>query len=131
MGQRGQYNAEAKAQIYHELVNQCEVHLQEGESVIVDATFYKDTLRQPYQKMAEQYSLPIYWIELRAEETIIRARVEQKRKYSEADFLVYKKIKKEFEPLNYLRLSLRSDLLSLEEMVEKAKEYTSILLNAQ
>jgi hypothetical protein len=46
-----------------------------------------------------------------------------RRTFSEADFAVYLKIKSQYESLNAPHLDLRSDYLSVNEMVEKAKQY--------
>ena len=101
--------------------------LQQGKKLIIDATLYKDVLRQPFEKLAKQFKIPINWIELKAGESIIKERVSKKRQYSEADFEVYQKIKAIYEPLSQNHLILWSDVLSLDEMVKKAREY--LLLN--
>lgn len=122
-GKRGHYDVSSKDAIYNEMLKQTEEYIQSRDTVIIDATFYKENLRLPYSKLSEKYNVPIFWIELKAEESEIQKRVGKKRKYSEADFEVYLKIKKSYEPLTYERLVLWSDQLSLEEMVEKTMEF--------
>lgn len=122
-GKRGHYDVASKAAVYNEMLTRTEEFLQNEQTVIVDATFYKDILREPYIKLSERYNVPIKWIELSANEEVIRKRVGKKRKYSEADFEVYLRIKKHYEPLTYNHLTLWSDLLNLHEMLEEATEY--------
>lgn len=126
LGKRGHYDIGSKAAVYNELLNRTEEYLQNGASVIVDATFYKNILRNPYLKLAKRHNVSIKWIELKASEKVIRERVGKKRKYSEADFEVYLHIKKRWEALEYHHLILWSDLLTLGEMTEKAVEYLTI-----
>ena len=123
MGSRGKYDNASKAAVYKELYNRAEEILQEGNDLVVDATLYKESLREPFEKLAGQFNTPIKWIELKAEESTIKERVSKKREYSEADFEVYLKIKAVYEPLAQNHLVLWSDVLSLKEMIDKAQEY--------
>lgn len=126
LGKRGQYDESTKAMIYAKMLKKTESILHDGDSVIVDATFYKEGLRKPYRALAKKYKKPIFWIIVAAEEAIIRERVSKKRQYSEADFEVYLAIKDAFEPLEDRHLVLRSDQCSVIEMVEKARAYLTL-----
>lgn len=126
MGKRGKYDIASKAAVYHELQSRAEENLQQGKHLIVDATLYKNILREPFIKLAKQNETPVFWIELKANEKVIKERVGKKRKYSEADFEVYLKIKAVYEPLEMSHLILWSDMMSVEEMIEKAKEYLNL-----
>lgn len=123
LGKRGQYDPDTKSLIYERMQERTERYLQAGETVIVDATFYKKNYRKPYFHLAENYGVPLKWIELEAGEQTIRKRVEQKRKYSEADFSVYQKIKAAYEPLSIKHLILSSDDRSVSEMLEEAATF--------
>lgn len=127
LGKRGQYDPETKSAIYNEMLRQTESTLAAGENVVVDGTFYQKALRAPYAELARQYAADIHWIEIRADEELVRKRVQQKRAYSEADFSVYLKIKAEYEPLEVPHLELWSDQLNLDAMVEQTLRH----LNAQ
>ena len=65
----------------------------------------------------------IFFIEVKAEETVIRKRLQEKRVDSEADFEVYKKVKKQWEPLNEDHLVLQSTDDNINEMLYKAADY--------
>lgn len=126
LGHRGKYDIASKAAVYNEMYERAEEMLQQGKNLIVDATLYKEVLREPFEKLAHEFNIPIKWIELKADETTIKKRVSKKRQYSEADFDVYLKIKAVYEPISQNHLVLWSDVLSLEEMVEKALEYLKL-----
>jgi predicted kinase len=126
LGNRGKYDTASKAAVYRELCSRAEEILQKGRNLIVDATLYKNVLREPFEKLANQFNIPIKWIELKADEATIRQRVSKKRKYSEADFEVYLKIKAVYQPVAQNHLVLWSDVLSLDEMIDKAQEYFAL-----
>ena len=88
MGLMGRYDPETKKRIYDEILKRAGEALISGETVIIDGTFYREALRQPFVDLALRHDRPIRWIELRAEEETIRRRVGRPREYSEADFEV-------------------------------------------
>ncbi|MEZ5044558.1 MAG: ATP-binding protein [Saprospiraceae bacterium] len=126
LGKTGQYDNATKILVYEQLLAQIRKVLKKKQSVIVDATFYKKALRQPYIALAHQFVTPIKYIEIKASEAVIQQRMQSKRKYSEADFEVYQNIKKQYEPITEPHFVLWSDQLSLAEMVEKAKAFLII-----
>lgn len=123
LGKRGQYGAAAKTMIYEALLRQTAALLQSGQSVVVDATFFKSGLRQPFLQLAADAGQAVYWIAVKADEGAIRQRVSKSRPYTEADFEVYKKIKTAYEPLDDAHLVLWSDQFTLDEMVGQALKY--------
>ena len=125
MGLRGSYIPAAKKAVYQEMLKQVEAFLLDGQTVIVDATFYKEEVRKPFMEIAEKNGFPLKWIGIKAEENTIKERVEERRRYSEADYEVYLQIKKNYEPLEAPHLDLFSDDTNLEEMVGQAVDYLS------
>ncbi|MDX1666341.1 MAG: AAA family ATPase [Saprospiraceae bacterium] len=123
MDLRGRYDPETKARIYRELLDRCRRALRSGETVVVDATFYRESLRRDYEELVDEEGRELMWIELQASESTIRKRVETKRAYSEADFEVYKKIRKEFEELSRPHLVLSSDQMDLPDMIAAALKH--------
>lgn len=126
LGKRGQYDTDTKIAIYAEMLRQTALLLEKDYNVVVDGTFYQKKLRQPYIALAQKYGATVHWMEISADESIIRTRVNGRREHSEADFDVYLKIKSQYENLEAPHLDLRSDKLSVSEMVEKAKAYLKI-----
>jgi predicted kinase len=68
----------------------------------------------------------ISFIEVQADENIIRQRLKKPRQYSEADFEVYKLIKQQNEPIDEPHLILKSTDDNIDEMLQKASEYLKI-----
>lgn len=123
LDKRGHYDAETKQLIYREMYNRAADSLQRGETVIIDATFYKSAYRKPYLDLAGAKGYPLKWIEMKSNEETIRQRVSQKRDYSEADFSVYQKIKEAYETMEMPHLNLSSDKFNMEEMLVQAELY--------
>ena len=123
LGLRGKYDAATKALVYKHLLQQTKEQLQNGQSVVIDATFYTPTLRQPFLDLAQELEIPARWIELEAAEEVIRTRVGFKRPDSEADFAVYLKLKEQYSGPGCPHLRMRSDELLLADMVRRAKSY--------
>jgi predicted kinase len=121
---RGQYDVPTKEKIYAEMLLRTAATLEQEKTAVVDATFYKASLRKKYEDLAKRLQLPICWIEIKAAEDVIRGRVQQKRQYSEADFEVYLKIKAQFEPIEQAHLVVWSDQMKIEEMVQLALQHT-------
>ena len=120
MGGMGHYDPGDKEAVYRALQSEVRKGLLAGHTVVVDATFFKDALRTPFEQLAEACQAPVCWIEIRAEESTVRKRVARKRAFSEADFGVYQKIKSTCEPLDMDRLILWSDHMTPEEMAARA-----------
>jgi len=123
LGLRGQYDQATKEKVYAEMLLQTEKVLKNQGRVVVDATFYKEALRAPYRALEKQYFQRMYWIEVQAEEAVIKERVNKKRTYSEADFEVYQAVKVMYEPLKDPHLVLHTDQQSLGEMIERVWQY--------
>lgn len=123
MGLRGKYDPATKEMVYAKLLERTAQHLQDGQSVVVDATFFSPSLRQPFMELATQLEVPARWIELEAAENVVRNRVSFQRPDSEADFSVYLKIRDQYSPPSGPHLVLQSDQLQLAEMVLRAKSY--------
>ncbi|WDF79903.1 AAA family ATPase [Mucilaginibacter sp. AW1-7] len=123
MNQNGRYDDLAKKAVYLEMISLMESGIADEQSVVLDATFYKANLRILFMEKAEELSLPIYFIEVRAAEATIKKRVAQRRPDSEAGFAAYQNVKQEFEALTGPHLVLFSDRRSLHQMLETATAY--------
>ncbi len=98
---RGQYDEFTKETIYRALVWATRNYLRAGRPVVVDATFYRQKLREPFAEIGRELGVPIVWFVLTAPEAVVAQRVAKRRPYSEADFAVYRQVKHAFEPLNH------------------------------
>ncbi|MEL6276670.1 MAG: ATP-binding protein [Bacteroidota bacterium] len=120
---RGKYDDATKQMVYSKLKEHTAILLSKGATVIVDGTLYKKRLRDAFSELVMQLELPTNWIELQAQEKVIKKRVASKRTFSEADFSVYQLIKANYEPLEGEYLVLQSDELDHVEMVVRAMKY--------
>lgn len=120
LGKRKQYDEKTKAFIYQKMQDLAETELEGQKGVVLDGTFYRETLRDAFRKLGSRHGIPIRWIEVCAEEGIVRNRVSRQRPYSEADFQVYKKIQEAFEPLHEPCLRVYSDREELPSMIQKS-----------
>jgi predicted kinase len=124
---KGQYDEGIKKRVYEDMQELTQQYITQGATVVVDATFYKEAVRDLYIGTAEKNKVPYFIIQIKAEEETIQKRLQKKREYSEADFEVYQKIKKSFEPIRQHHLVLWSDKMEMEEMVEKGMAYINFI----
>ncbi len=123
MGLRGEYDPASKQQVYDAMLRRAKAALEDGEFVIVDSTFFKQSLRQPWEDLAEKCGVPCHFIEMKIPESVTFRRLQKKREDSEATTEVYLKLKAEWENIEKLHLVLDSSELSLDEMVRLAVKY--------
>ncbi|NNC95402.1 MAG: ATP-binding protein [Chitinophagales bacterium] len=118
-----EYSQEEKYRVYDEMLYRTQQLLSKNRDVIVDATFYKNDLRQKYLDAAISLKCKTIMIEVWASESISRKRLERNRKYSEADLEVYLKVKKSFESIQQDHLRLRSTNSNIDHMIETSLAY--------
>ncbi len=119
---RGQYDDFTKETIYRALVWATRNYLKAGRPVVVDATFYKRKLREPFEEIARSLGVPLVWLVLTAPEEVVARRVSKERPYSEADFNVYRQVKEAFEPMEREHLVLDSSVAP-EVLTRRALEF--------
>lgn len=120
---RSHYDPDSKDRVYEALFSEVRKQLERGKNVVVDATFHHRARRDQARELANQLEVPIFWIELRADEKEIRKRIALPRLDSEADFSVFQLIQAQMEPMEADHLILRSDLDSMDQMLGQATEY--------
>ena len=79
--------------------------------------------------MANRYRLSLFFFLIIADEETIRDRVSRKRPLTEADFAVYQRVKKAFEPLDVPYCKLDSSHTDLEQMLNVASNYLNVTPN--
>jgi len=114
------YSVREKLSVYNEMLVQMHKAVKQHKNLVLDATFYTNAIRKKFLDAAEDID-NIIFIEVRAEESLIKERLKRPRKDSEADFGVYKKIKKQWEPLckDHLILQSTDDDDNIAEMLQK------------
>jgi len=112
------YSTEETLSVYDEMLAQMRQKIKQHRNVVVDATFHRDEIRRKFFEAAEEVDRIIY-IEVRAEELLVKERLKRSREDSEADFHVYRKIKNKWQPLYEDHLILHSTDDNLNAMLEK------------
>ena len=123
MNNLGKYETTDKNLVYNQMKQRLISILDRGSNVIVDTTFYKKSLRTEIVEIAKDRKCKPYFILVTADDEIIKKRVSVKRKDSEANFEVYKKLKKQFEPINIDYLEIDTSKEGLMSSIEKIVNY--------
>ena len=116
------YSRQEKESVYKTMLQRMKQDVAQNKNVVLDATFHKKEKRKPFIKEMMTKG-GIYFIEIVAEEGIIKERLKGKRRYSEADFKVYKIISSENEPLPESHVVLQLTNSNIKEMLGKAVDY--------
>ena len=117
------YSANEKLSVYDEMLTQMREAIKQNKSLVIDATFYKNAIRKELIKDAGNN---IVFIEVKADESLIKERLKKIRTDSEADFEVYKSIQSQFEPMKELHLILYSTDDNITDMINKAMNYLKV-----
>lgn len=120
MGLMGHYSAADKERVYEALLEEARQWVLDGRKVVVDATFSSLDMRSRWKEVAADLGVTVRWIEIRANEEMVRQRISRKRPDSEADVAVYEQIRAEWSPLQDEHLVLRTDEADLAELVRQA-----------
>lgn len=114
------YSKLEKAMVYGALLKRMEEAQNKRKDLVLDATFHKKEIRQQFMDKSKG---GIIFIEVQADEDIIRQRLKEDRPYSEADLRIHQLIKQQWEPLQLPHLTLRSTNDNIETMLQKAIQY--------
>ncbi len=117
------YRKDEKLTVYRKMLAVMYDFLHRRQSLVMDATFYTREIREQFEREADAIGCKIAWIELRAEDTLSRKRLKEKREESDADYSIHLLIKSEFEPMKKEHLILHSTNENLDEMMQRALEY--------
>jgi len=123
MHKKGQYDNETNLLIYKHMLFDMIGNIRRKHDVIADGTFQTNAMRDWFKNSIEETGNRMHFIEIAASEKTIRNRIDENREHSEADFDVYLKIKKKYEPIRQKHMVLYSDKMDVDEMIKKAKMY--------
>ncbi|MBN3520412.1 ATP-binding protein [Algoriphagus lutimaris] len=119
----GSYSKEDKMEVYRELCRRTEALVLEEKSVVVDATFQLKEYRELIYQLSSRYEVPLSTILVEANESLVKKRLKKPRKTSEANYEVYLKLKKDFDPVRPPFLSVTSGESNLDKMLQQAMDY--------
>jgi len=117
------YSEQEKQTVYSTLLSIAENDLKDQYTVIIDATFYENSLRIPFYQLTEKLTCKLYIFYIQANEDLIKERTSIKRTDSEADFNVYLTLKNKFEPIDRAFLSLISEQNNIDKLIHSALLY--------
>ena len=116
------YSVKEKEAVYTRMLDLMEKAISEKKDLILDATFHKEKTREMFiEKINER--VPVFFIEVQAEESMIMERLKMDRLDSEANFEVYKMIRQQNQPFYEPHLIIQSTNDNLDEMLKKAEDY--------
>ncbi|MGZ8541639.1 MAG: AAA family ATPase [Chitinophagaceae bacterium] len=116
------YSAKEKELVYNEMLMQMRQAIKQNRNLVLDATFHKNETRNKFKEEAGNTD-EIIFIEIVANETLVKERLRATREDSEADFAVHQMIQQEWQPMKQLHLTLQSTNDNIEDMLEKTIEY--------
>lgn len=122
MFQKRVYSDDEKKAVYDKMLDQMKESAKQKKNLVLDGTFHKKDIRKKFVKEMKEHG-GILFIEIQADENIIRERLKKERPYSEADFNIYQLISEQNESLTEPHLILKSTDHNIAEMISKAKEY--------
>ncbi|MBS1946318.1 MAG: ATP-binding protein [Bacteroidetes bacterium] len=116
------YSDHEKQSVYNEIFLKIRQSVQQHKNVVADATFYNNALREKIFKEISNLAC-LCFVELYADEKLIRQRLQQKRVDSDADFKVYEAIRKQWEPLLRPHLRMESTQSNINDLINRASSY--------
>ncbi len=119
----GKYSFEDKFRIYRHMAERAVKLVRQGKDVVVDATFYHQSMRDLFMEAALQNQCPVRFIMIEASEELVKERLSRPRTDSEADLGVYQTIKARFEEFTQPYLRLESEADNIEQMLAAAVDY--------
>lgn len=119
------YTEAEKNKVYDAMLKAMSDAVEAKKPIVLDATFYKKSIRKRFEHKARHLGEQIIYIEVTAPEGLIEDRLKMPRTYSEADFDVYLRIREIAEPLKVNHLVLVSSNNNIVSMLHEAIQYIS------
>ena len=115
------YSRQDKNIVYDMMLNKMMKAMHEGQTVVLDATFYKNDLRRRFASYVHEQR-PVYFVEIVADEMLIKDRL-SRRHDSHADFKTYKLVKDDWDPVQFPHLTIQSTDENITEMISQTLDY--------
>jgi predicted kinase len=122
------YSEEEKESVYTQMAAEAGDLLKEGRSVVLDATFFRKEYRDMMRKIGKKAGTEIFVIRcVLGEEETKKRLSERKTDVSDADYEIYLKLRKTFEPISGAHLRVNTSE-PLEKQLRVAKEFVGAKL---
>jgi len=118
-----EYTLEEKMKVYNEMIREMKKAIQQNTNIILDATFYKKSIRNKFSEAVKEFELSILFIEVWTNQKVIIGRLSRKRQYSDADYAIHLYLKEAFEPMKREHLILQSTQENIDDMLDVALKY--------
>jgi predicted kinase len=116
------YSQKEKLMVYEEMLTRAVRAARKDKHVVLDATCYTNEIRSLFSTALQDLD-ELSFIEVVADERLIRERLRTEREDSDANYGVYLEIKKEWEPFTEAHLVLRSTNDNIDNMLDEAMKY--------
>ncbi|MBI4167810.1 MAG: AAA family ATPase [Candidatus Aenigmarchaeota archaeon] len=94
------YTEKERDSVYENMLIMADEKLRSGEDCILDGTFYKKSLRAGAKRIAENNKSGFHIVECLLHEDVVKRRITpRKNDESKADFSIFLKLRKTFEPI--------------------------------
>lgn len=91
------YSKDESEKTYNELFSRAESAVQNGSSVVLDATFNLKIGRDNVAEIGEEQNCEVIFVNVTCNESVVRERIASRNGISDADFSVYQKVRDSFE----------------------------------
>lgn len=122
LGLCGNYSDAGREAVYREMMRCMEEGMMLHRDMVLDASFHRKAARREFQEAVGSRE-KTFFIEVRADEALVRERLKKPRADSEADFEVYRKIRTGWESPEFPHLVLVSTDDNIDELLAKAADY--------
>lgn len=126
--EKREYTEKEKKAVYSEMLKAMNRAVEEKNDLVLDATFHKKETRDLFINEVKGKAA-VYFIEVQADESVIKERLKKERPFSEADYEVYKIIRQKNESLSKPHLILQSTNDNINDMLDKAATYLNLKRN--
>lgn len=113
--------SKAEVKLIYNLISLIAKYLHNaGLNCIIDATFNREKLRKQFKRKLELPDEQVRIVECISQENIIIQRLMARKKgYSDADFSVYKRMKKNFQPIREAHITVDTSQLPLDTVARE------------
>lgn len=119
--------SKAEVKLIYNLISLIAKYLHNaGLNCIIDATFNREKLRKQFKRKLELPDEQVRIVECISQENIIIQRLMARKKgYSDADFSVYKRMKKNFQPIREAHITVDTSQLPLDTIARETANRVS------
>lgn len=113
--------SKAEVKLIYNLISLIAKYLHNaGLNCIIDATFNREKLRKEFKRKLKLPDEQVRIVECISQENIIIQRLMARKKgYSDADFSVYKRMKKNFQPIREAHITVDTSQLPLDTIARE------------